>query len=398
MVEGDRLWYVNNRCEVVCFDIGPLKRGSGEPREVWNVDMRKQFGVFPRVMVMMGGGGAAVAGCGDLLYVVTHNGVDEGVNIPSPDAPSLLCLVKATGKLVWKDNSPGKNILHTQFSSPLACTVLGRTQVIVGQGDGWVRSFESTTGKLLWKCDLNPKDSEYNFGSGNRNYILATPVLYDGLVYLATGQDVEHASGVGGLYCIDPTKHGDVSRELEDGPKKGKPNPNSAVVWYTPPTVPDDAPRILVPRKNKSVDLLRDRRDYYFGRSISSATAHDGLLYAAELDGYFYCFDAKTGKLHWFDDLRSSVWGQPLWADGKVYIGTDEGAVVVYAHGKVKNRLAKIPADHPIRAGLVFTNRTLYIPTESMLYAIREPNEVTCAPMPACADSRPRRLFLGRRR
>jgi hypothetical protein len=33
LVEGDRLWYVNNRCEVVCFDIAPLKKGTGEPRE-----------------------------------------------------------------------------------------------------------------------------------------------------------------------------------------------------------------------------------------------------------------------------------------------------------------------------------------------------------------------------
>jgi outer membrane protein assembly factor BamB len=33
LVEGDRLWHVNNRTEVVCFDIGPLKKGTGKPTE-----------------------------------------------------------------------------------------------------------------------------------------------------------------------------------------------------------------------------------------------------------------------------------------------------------------------------------------------------------------------------
>ena len=40
------------------------------------------------------------------------------------------------------------------------------------------------------------------------------------------------------MYCVDPTNDGDVSRELDIGPKKRKPNPNSVVVWYTPPTAP----------------------------------------------------------------------------------------------------------------------------------------------------------------
>ena len=35
-------------------------------------------------------------------------------NIPSPDAPSMICLDKNTGKLVWRNNDPGKNIMHGQ--------------------------------------------------------------------------------------------------------------------------------------------------------------------------------------------------------------------------------------------------------------------------------------------
>ena len=46
LVEGDRLWFMTNRCEVVALDIGPLKRGDGVPKELWKVDMRKEFDVF----------------------------------------------------------------------------------------------------------------------------------------------------------------------------------------------------------------------------------------------------------------------------------------------------------------------------------------------------------------
>jgi outer membrane protein assembly factor BamB len=372
LVEGDRLWYVNTRNEVVCLDVGPLKRGTGLPTEVWKLDTIKQLGVFPHRPLMQGGFGASVAGYKDRLYVVTHNGVDEGhITVPAPNAPSLVCLEKATGKVVWSDNSPGKNILKCQISSPLVAEVSSRALVIVGQGDGWLRAFDTATGKLVWKCDLNPKDSVYDLGgTRTRNYVVATPVLYDGRVYVAPGQNVEHAGGIGCLYCIDPARDGDVSLDLDAGPKKpGKPNPNSAVVWHTRGPIPADVPGILV-GKNKW-DRLRDR-EYLFGRAIAGCTIHDGLLYAADVEGYFFCFDARTGKVYWVEDLKGMVCGQPLWADGKVYAVTD-GELFVFAHGKQKKLLRRVEVDGWVRPGPVFANGILYITTHNILYAIRSP-------------------------
>ncbi len=381
-VEGNRLWFTNNRNEVLCFDISRLKTGEGTPTEVWKYDMRKELKVFSHLPLMQGGSAASIAGWRENLYVVTHNGVAEDhIKIPSPDAPSLICLEKATGKLLWSDRSPGKNIMEHQISSPLVCEVNGRPQVIVGQGDGWLRSFNPMTGALLWKCELNEKTAPpYELGgTGVRNYIVASPVLYDNRIYIASGQQLEAANGIGALYCIDPTKDGDVSRELDDGPMKGKPNPNSGVVWYTPEKVPDDAPRVLVTRKKKdgttvTLDRLRDYRDFYYGRTVANVTVHDGLVYAAELGGYFYCFDAKTGRLYWYEDTKDILLGQPLWVDGKVIVGTYGGCYLfVFAHGKELKRLAKIECEHSIRPGPIFANGTLYITTEQTLYAIRTP-------------------------
>jgi outer membrane protein assembly factor BamB len=227
--------------------------------------------------------------------------------------------------------------------------------VIVGQGDGWLRSFDAKTGQLIWKCDLNPKGAKYELGGRcERSYVMATPVLYDGRIYIAPGQEIEHLGGLGHLYSIDPTGVGDISLELADAAGKGKPNPNSHVVWRYGGHNPDK----------------KSKREFLFERTISNAMVYDGLVYATDIYGYAHCLDAKTGKLYWDHDLQSSCLATPLWVDGKVYVVTENGDAFIFAHGREKKQLAKIDMDSPIHASPVFANGVLYVMTESRLYAI----------------------------
>jgi outer membrane protein assembly factor BamB len=362
LVEDDRLWFVSNRCEVICLDIGPLRRGIGTPVVHWKVDLRKQFGVFPHMGGMAFGLSASVAAYKDWLYAVTHNGVGEDYKtVPRPNAPSLICLEKKTGKLVWQDNSPGKNILKSQLSSPVACVIKGKAQVIVGQGDGWLRSFEAATGKLLWKCDLNPKDATWKGpGRGTRNYIVATPVLYEDRIYIGTGQEVVDGTSFGCLYCIDATKEGDVSRELDAGPGKGKPNPNSAVIWHTMGRMPSGVPKYI------------PERGYLFGGTVASCAIADGLVYAADLDGFLFCFDARTGTLYWTEDINSPTQVAPLWAAGKLYVINED--LLIFAHGKQKKLLSKVELTSFSHSNPVYANGRLYCVLGHNLYAIHEKN------------------------
>jgi outer membrane protein assembly factor BamB len=363
LVEGNRLWYINCRSEVACLDLELLKRGTGEPKLLWSVDMRKEYGVSPQLpwCPACAGLAASVAEYKDWLYIVTANGRDTGTNeIPAANAPSLLCLEKATGKLVWKENSPGKNILEYQMSTPLVMEVKGRAQVIVGQGDGWLRSFDARTGALIWKCDLNPKDARFDQRKGGRNYVIATPVAYDNRIYVATGQDTLGFFGDGCLFCISADKEGDVSPELETEPDKGKPNPNSAVVWSTRQAASTYKP------------VKKGDRDLFFGGTVSTCTIHDGLVYAAVASGYLHCFDAKTGKQYWVDDLRAESVSSPLCVEGKLYLGTMDGEMFVFACGKEKKLLKQIETDESVRASPIFANGTLYITTDNTLFAIRE--------------------------
>src|SRR5262249_19185485 len=185
-------------------------------------------------------------------------------------------------------------------------------------------------------------------------------VVYDGKIYIATGQDIEHYTGYGCLFCIDPTKEGDVSPELETEPGKGKPNPNSAVVWSTRGAKPPKLPKSI------------SEREYLFGRTISTCVICNDLVFAPEVDGYLHCFDAKTGKHHWVHDAKSAFRTSPLCVDGKVYTVTEDGEILIFACGKEKRLLATIESNRPLAANPIFANGTLYITTEITLFAIRE--------------------------
>ena len=239
-VEDGRLWYCTNRCEVVCLDVREGPKQKKTPYEIWTVDMRKELGVFPHNMTRTG-----IAAWRDYIYVITGNGVDDThKHVVAPNAPDIVCFDKNSGEVIWSDNSPGENILHGQWSSVAIAEVNGRAIVIAPLGDSWVYAYEADTGKIVWKFDANPKSSVY---PTTRNEILATPVIVNNRMYLATGQDPEHGEGWADFWCVDITRTGDVSAEVETdppndnpdaqaknrkrvGPHAGKVNPNSAVV------------------------------------------------------------------------------------------------------------------------------------------------------------------------
>ena len=203
LVEGDRLYYVTNRCEVRCLDIHG--DGNKHAKLIWKFDMMEEVGSQPHNM-----SNSSPVSYGDLIFVSTSNGQDEShVHIPSPRAPSIIAVNKQTGKLAWEDNSVGDRILHGQWSSAAVGKIGDVVQAVIGQGDGWVRGYEALSGKKLWEFDLNPKDSVW---PKTRNEVISTPVIYDNKVYIANGQDPEHGEGVGHLYAIDATKRGDITQ------------------------------------------------------------------------------------------------------------------------------------------------------------------------------------------
>jgi outer membrane protein assembly factor BamB len=105
-------------------------------------------------------------------------------------------------------------------------------------------------------------------------------------------------------------------------------------------------------------------------RSISTAAIADGLVYVSDFSGYLHCLDAKTGQEYWNHDLLAAVWASPFLIDGKVYLGDEDGDVVVMAHGKEKKQLAEMNMGSAVYGTVVPANGVLFINNRSQLFAI----------------------------
>jgi outer membrane protein assembly factor BamB len=363
-VEGDRVYTVTNRGEVVCLDLQGMANGNDGPYKeegrlaaargdppiepgptdadvLWLCDLTKEAGVRQHDAA-----NASVLVHGPFLYVNTSNGLnDEHTRVENPEAPSLVVLEKATGRLVAREREGiGRRTFHSTWSSPALGVVGGRPLVIFGGGDGVVYAFdalrETPAGNLpaplalVWSCDCDPaapKDRSYfrNRREGPSN-IKSIPVFHQNRVYVTYGGDVWWGKTQAWLKCIDATKAGDATKE--------------APLWTYP---------------------LRHH-------CMCTPSVGDGLVYVADSGRTVHCVDAETGRGVWTHDAGGEMWASTLVADGKVYIGTRRGTFWVLAAGREKKVLAEIKLDDAMNASPVAADGVLYVTTMKRLYAVKK--------------------------
>lgn len=335
-ISGDRAYYLSNRGEVIALDLqgfkdgendGPLKtEGKSGPADAdfaWSLDMIGSLGVVPRFMTAS----APVVG-GDLLFTVTSNGPAEG-KVPAPSAPSFLAVERATGRVRWKDASPGTQLLDGQWGSATYGVIEGRPQVIFPGGDGWVYSFAPASGELLWKFNANRPATAG--AAPTKEAILARPTIDGTRVLIGIGHDPEKGSSDGRLWAIDATLSGDITEKGAAWSLGGKD----------------------------------------FSVTLSTVAVADGIAYAADLAGFLSAIDARTGKVLWKYDAFAAIWGSPLVADGKVFLGDEDGDLAILAAGRELKLLAEVNLGNAIYTTPQTADGVLYVATSSKLFAFK---------------------------
>jgi len=338
-VEGDRLYYITAECQLRCLDTHGFRDGenNGPYREevfqddaaadiVWELDMCGRLGVFPHEAT-----NSEVLPVGDLLMVSTSNGQNEGhTRVPAPRAPSLVAVDKRSGEVVWRAIGAGEQVLHGQWSSPVAANVNGRIQVLFGGGDGWLRSYDATSGHEIWRFNGNPKDAPWLPRPGvlSRGFIIASPVFANGRVFVAMGQSPGHGNGPSFLHAISPNGQGDVT--------------DSRLLW-----------------------TCRE-----VGRVVGTPIESDGLLYVGDVGGTVHCLDAATGAHVWKHETNGAIWGCLLLAGDRLYVGNEEGTMTVLRAGRRKQLLAQIEMDAPLYSRPALIDDALYLATAKRLYLI----------------------------
>lgn len=365
VVEDGRVYSVTNRYEVVCLDIDGQADGNdglyrdegqhmvppGEPALepgpqdgdiLWRYDMVNEAGIWPHDAAF-----SAILIDGPYLYVNSCNGVDNTHEvIRKPDAPSLIVLDKATGRLVAQDGEGiGPMIFHSTWSSPALGVVNGQRLVFFAGGDGVCYAFKALEPGIepgdkprvlerVWRFDCDPAAPKENVSSYLRNRregptnVESMPVFHRGRLYVTAGGDIWWGKNEAWLLCVDAAQTGDITE--------------SGRLWSYP----------------------LDRH------ACATPAIVDGLVFVADCRGQLHCVDAETGEGYWKHRLAGEIWASPLAADGKVYVGSRRGDLCVVAAKKELEVLNSIEFGDAITSTVAPANGVLYVNTLKNLYAI----------------------------
>lgn len=362
-VEGDRVYFVNNRGVVLCLDVGSAggksegrrpkaegaAPGKANPKTVWQFDLTSGAGIWSHDAAH-----SSILIYGDCLYLNSGTGVDNThKRIRTPDAPSLVVLDKRTGRFLARDNEHiAPNIFHSTWSAPSLATVKGQPLIFFAGGNGIVYAFQPLPSGAperevaatsapqflhkVWQFDFDPgapKTNVHRYNSNRRespSNFFGMPVFHDNRIYVAGGGDIWWGKNEAWLKCIDATRTGDVTA--------------TGLVW-----------------------------SYLLQKHVMGTPAiQDGLVFIADCGRMFHCVHAQTGKACWTHEIKGDAWASPLAADGKVYLGTRSGTFYVFAASREKKVLSTIELGRPISSTAAAANGVLYVATMTHLYAVRQ--------------------------
>ncbi len=247
---------------------------------------------------------------GDLLILIC-DGVDKQF---------VAALDKNTGKEVWKTDRPEmraeKGDQKKSYNTPIVLRDKNGREQLICMGSQWLVSYDSETGKEIWKLD---------HGSGFS--VVPRPVYSEktGLVYISTG------FGKPQLWAIDPSGTGDITG-------------SDKVAWKEEKRIPARPSPLLV---------------------------GDELFVVTDA-GVATCFNAADGEVNWQERVDGNYSASPLFADGKIYFASHEGKVTVIKPGKAFEVVSVVEMGEQIMASPIAFDGGMLIRSADAVYRIGE--------------------------
>jgi outer membrane protein assembly factor BamB len=255
---------------------------------------------------------------GDMMILaVNHSNQEEGVDRRAGwqlpwDKSFLLALDKSTGRERWRTLRGMSRIAH---STPVIMQVNGRDQIISVVGDV-IQGFNPSDGRLLWTVDSDGEPC------------VPTPAIGEGLIYSAP-------TGGAPIRAVRPTGQGNVTA--------------THIAWE---------------RSHQNTTPM-----------MSSFLYVKPYLYTCS-NITFSCLDATTGDLLWQLPIRTGALNpSPVYADGKIYILSEQGTTTVLRPSNDRTTPAEIIAtnqldDPTTRGSMAVYGKQLFIRTANTLWCI----------------------------
>jgi len=229
------------------------------------------------------------------------------------DKMFVVALDKSTGKVRWQTAREHKNGNKFSFGTPLLIEVNGEKQ-IVAPGTFHVAAYRPKDGSEVWRVD-------YGLGYS----VIPRPVFGHGLLFLSSGYDTPV------LMAIKPDGTGNVTE--------------THVAWKTNKSAPHTPSPLLV----------------------------GDQLYVVSDGGIATCFNAVSGEQIWQKRIGGNFSASPLFADGKIYLQSEQGDGIVLQPGSEYVELAKNELAPRTFASYAVADGALLIRTETQLYRIQQP-------------------------
>jgi outer membrane protein assembly factor BamB len=234
-------------------------------RLLWDRSFGEEFAAF----TTHGGRTMAPIIDGDLVIVsapVSNWGGSAG------RAHRFMALDKRSGEVVYVSN-PGGRPYDTAYAAPLVATVNGLRLLIAGLGDGAIHAIKPQTGERVW-----------SFVAAKR--AINTGVAVRGNdVFVSHGDENLTGNELGLVAAIDGSQTGDI----------------------------------------KTTKWAVEGSEFGFSSPIVDGTR----LYQIDNGSNLEAFDAATGKPLWSQALGTLQKAPPVLADGKLYVGTDNGSFFI---------------------------------------------------------------------
>ena len=234
----------------------------------------------------------------------------------------LVALDKTTGEQKWKVERPNRT---RSYCAPLIVEAAGKMQMVL-TGSMTTASYAPDTGNLLWIIQ------------GPTEQFVASPVYADGLFFVTAGFPTYHN------LAIRPDGTGDVTK--------------THVVWHE-----KEAPA---------------RKASY----VPSPIAFQSWFTMISDQGYLSCFEAKSGKRLWIEQLGRHHSASPILADGHLYITDDDGITYVLKAGPTFELVSRNPLGAECYSSPAAARGQLFVRTGGHVWCIGRSTTVQSALVP----------------
>ncbi len=177
---------------------------------------------------------------------------------------------KKTGQTIWI-SSPQSRHYDTNYSTPIVGTIDGVRALLVGGTDGVYHALKVNTGEKIWSVEVS------------KRAILNSPLLKDNIAYITHGEENIDTTEMGLIAAVDASRTGVLGAD--------------AFKWKTRGFLP----------------------------TFASPVMDGDRLYTMDNSAIVGAFDLKTGARLWEKTLGTLQKGSPVLADGKLYVGTENG-------------------------------------------------------------------------